>query len=110
MRRTRPGCSITAPLPRSFPNCRRRRRAGSATTPTSLTASKQRTLRTQSEENGKREEEGTNVTTVLPTAMSRDALVDQIYSQVRFFKEDKFVLKAALRQLQAEMREEIEPT
>ena len=37
---------------------------------------------------------------------SRDSLIDELNDRVAAFEEDKVVLKAALRQLQKEMKEE----
>lgn len=37
---------------------------------------------------------------------SRDSLIDELNDRVAVFEEDKVVLKAALRQLQKEMKEE----
>lgn len=41
---------------------------------------------------------------------SRDSLIDELNDRVAVFEEDKVVLKAALRQLQKEMKEEAPKT
>ena len=42
--------------------------------------------------------------------MSRDALIEELNDRVAVFEDDKMVLKAALRQLQKEMKEEAPKT
>lgn len=37
---------------------------------------------------------------------SRDSIIDELNNRIAVFEEDKVVLKAALRQLQKEMKEE----
>lgn len=41
---------------------------------------------------------------------SRDSLIDELNDRVSVFEEDKLVLKAALKQLQKEMKEEAPKT
>jgi len=47
-----------------------------------------------------------NNSAILEMVSSRDSLIDELNDRVAVFEEDKVVLKAALRQLQKEMKEE----
>ena len=47
-----------------------------------------------------------NNTAIMDVVSSRDTIVSELNDRVAVFEEDRMVLKAALRQLQAEMREE----
>ena len=50
-----------------------------------------------------------NNTAIAEVVESRDTLISELHSRVQVFEEDKLVLKAALKQLQREMKEEIGP-
>ena len=50
-----------------------------------------------------------NNTALVEVIESRDVLISELHNRVQVFEEDKLVLKAALRQLQREMKEEIGP-
>ena len=47
-----------------------------------------------------------NNSAIAEMVASRDSLIDELNDRVAVFEEDKVVLKAALRQLQKEMKEE----
>jgi uncharacterized coiled-coil protein SlyX len=51
-----------------------------------------------------------NNTAIAEMVASRDSLIDELNDRVAVFEEDKVVLKAALRQLQKEMKEEAPKT
>ena len=51
-----------------------------------------------------------NNTAISDMVLSRDDLVNELNDRVQVFEEDKIVLKAALKQLQQEMREEMPKT
>lgn len=50
-----------------------------------------------------------NNTSLSEVISSRDKLVKELHGRINIFEEDKLVLKAALRQLQREMKDEIGP-
>lgn len=47
-----------------------------------------------------------NNSAIAEVVQSRDTIIDELNSRVAVFEEDKVVLKAALKQLQKEMKEE----
>lgn len=51
-----------------------------------------------------------NNSAIAEMVASRDSLIDELNDRVAVFEEDKVVLKAALRQLQKEMKEEAPKT
>lgn len=51
-----------------------------------------------------------NNSAIAEMVVSRDSLIDELNDRVAVFEEDKVVLKAALRQLQKEMKDEAPKT
>lgn len=51
-----------------------------------------------------------NNSAIAEMVASRDSLIDELNDRVAVFEEDKVVLKAALRQLQKEMKDEAPKT